>query len=238
MLVDSGSRVSLVSVDIIKALSLNNQLLPCDIHLTSFTRNTIPTMGRIMIPIDVAGDTMKHTFIATQLYDCHFLLGIDFLEQHRLVLNMKRNTLDSRFGKADLHDKPKTVGKTYRIRCGREINVPPNSICFMECYVPIKENAYGLIIPHYNTCVTRGMFVNSSISSTNKGRIFTQVLNPSDHPINITRKTLLGYLEPILIEDTVNAVKATRSDNSKEVKDKRRWTRRKKRILTSLTWIT
>ena len=228
MLVDSGSSVSLVSVDIIKALGLNNQLLPCDIHLTSFTRSTIPTMGRITIPIDVAGDTMKHTFIATQLYDCHFLLGIDFMEQHRLVLNMKRNTLDSRFGKADLHDKPKTVGKTYHIRCGREINVPPNSICFMECYVPIKKAVYGLITPHYNTCVTRGMFVNSSISSTNKGRIFTQVLNPSDHPINITRKTLLGYLEPILIGDTVKVVKATHGDNSKEeVKDKRRWTKEK-----------
>ena len=55
-----------------------------------------------------------------------------------------------------------------------------------------------------------------------------QVLNPSDHPININRKTLLGYLEPILIGDTVKVVKATRGDNSKEeVKDKRRWTKEK-----------
>ena len=204
--IDSGSSVSLISYRYICQQGLSERLGHTEIRLSSFTNNDIKTYGKLELEILVAGLPTTHTYVATDL-DTDVLIGIDFLEAHRMTLDMGHRKLVSRRGSAKLFNKPEPLPRTMKIRCGITKSIPPHTIAFISGQVPKRGTNYeGVVDPYLNTTLNTGILLANAVVYTDKRTVPVQCINATDSPITIHKGKLLGFLQPIDLGQPVHNV--------------------------------
>jgi hypothetical protein len=181
-----------------------------DATLTSFTQNRIPVYGAIDLSLEIAGITVTHNYIITDFLDTQFLLGLDFLREKKVILNMERGTLNTQHGSTPFFDKPRNIHKTMKIRCNRTTIIPPNTVQYIRGQIPYHKhssNYQGITDPYRNTMYNTGLLMASSIVYTDNRTLPIQCINATDEPIVIHKRKLLGFLEPADLGANVHNVR-------------------------------
>ena len=80
----------------------------------------------------MAGMSMTHEFVVTDFLDTEFLLGMDFLHEHKITLDIGNRTLISPRGNSPFYNKPTNIEKTSKIRSKKTITIPPNTRRFIR----------------------------------------------------------------------------------------------------------
>ena len=87
MMLDSGSAVSLVRQDIVKSCNTVSQLPFPQIQLVTASGDKLPITDYVRVPIEVQGNKLSHDFLVVNKLITPVILGIDFLQKHKLTLN-------------------------------------------------------------------------------------------------------------------------------------------------------
>ena len=205
--VDSGSSVSLVSHAFIKRMKLESKIEKNAMILSSFTNDRIPTYGSINLPLLIGNLQTNHNYIITDHMDTELLIGIDFLKDYKITLNMNNSTLQTQYGECKFFRKPKDINKTMRIKCSNTTTIPPITIQYLKGKIPNTHNNYqGLTEPYFNTINDTGLLIAHATVYTNKRTLPLQCINATDIPITITKGRTLGLLHPIELGKSVHNV--------------------------------
>ena len=91
MMLDSGSAVSLVRQDIVKSCNIVSQLPSPQIKLVTASGDNLPINDYVRVPIEVQGNKLSHDFLVVNKLITPVILGIDFLQKHKLTLNFSHS---------------------------------------------------------------------------------------------------------------------------------------------------
>ena len=87
MLVDSGSSISLIQESVATAYSRQIERARKGLQLTSAEGIEIPVIGCITLPLHLGKLQVNHYFMVVQSLISPVILGIDFLQKYKLVLD-------------------------------------------------------------------------------------------------------------------------------------------------------
>ena len=88
MMLDSGSAVSLVRQSLVTQLKKAVKLQPVPLlKLVTASGEPLPVLGHITVPVQVGMQEVQHDFVVTDNLVAPVILGIDFLQRHRLSLD-------------------------------------------------------------------------------------------------------------------------------------------------------
>ena len=246
LFIDTGSSVSLVSKSFVVSLGLANQIKPTKVSLSSFTANIIKTHGQIELEMELAKYHVKHRMIVTDLVDTHCLIGLDFLKDHQMNIDIARRCITSRNGQASFLQQLRQLKKTCVVRSSKPYTVPANTVMFIKAKAPdleMGDSSYsGFIEPKVNLLVDQGLLVDSAMCLTDSKTLPLRLSNLTDAPITVYKNKVLGTLYPIdsncdnefrgvkestVIPDQVNSVKEN-PDSDRAVKEHENpWTKQR-----------
>lgn len=195
--VDTGSAVSLISKAFTDHFDLTKHAEPNDIILKSFTSNSIKTYGKLLLNVDIAGCTVKHSFIITSLVDTTCLLGLDFLNEHDININITEQTLSSKNGVSHFLKQPKLLNKKCTVKSTATYCIPPNTVMYIKGKTVTDRCTYsGFLEPKHNM-LQSGLLVQSGLCLTSDKKIPVKIMNLTDVPVQVYKNKVLGKLFPI-----------------------------------------
>ena len=120
--VDTGSYVSIISKSYVDSLTRQSsafKIRDITVTLTSFTSDRIKTYGEIDVLITVTNTSVKHTMIVADMVDYHCLLGLDFLKDASINIDVTRNELTSTYGTTKFMKHIHQLPKANTLKCER-----------------------------------------------------------------------------------------------------------------------
>ena len=215
---------------------MTSSIKPSSINLSSFTNDRIPTHGSIQLTLTIAGLNTHHEFIVTDNMDTEFLIGIDFLQRHKITLNLGENSLHTTVGSCKFFNRPKTSDKTAKIRAQKTTVIPPNTMQYIRGKVPSSHSTVqGITEPYLNTMSSTGLFIANAAVYTKNRTLPLQCVNATDENITIYKGKLLGFLQPLdcgelihnvsIDENPSNTPTSTHTPSSTPDSAKERWTK-------------
>ena len=197
--VDTGSTVSLVSRSTVQFLNLTDQVVADNVKLTSFTANTIKTYGKVRLKMRLANYQISHEMIVTDLVDTQCLLGMDFLSQNSINIDVTRQCLSTQAGDVKFVKRTAPQTKTSRIKGAKSYTIPANTVMFITAkavdYDPSKVFT-GFVEPKTAMC-DRGLLVDGALCLTDKNVLPVRVTNLTDSPVYIRKNMVLGTMYPV-----------------------------------------
>ena len=91
MLVDSGSSISLIQEGVATAFSRQIERTPKRLDLISAEGKQIPVLGCITLPLCLGKLQVNHNFVVVHSLIAPVILGVDFLQKYKLVLDFTSN---------------------------------------------------------------------------------------------------------------------------------------------------
>ena len=134
---DSGSGVSLVSPSFVKTLCRESEIKECNAVLRSFSSNLVSVEGKITLDICITNIAARREFIVTNMLDVEFLVGLDFLEQNKLIADFGKSSFRAQDGReCYLFEKPRDTPHVKRIRSQQTVTIPPRTVQFISGKLP------------------------------------------------------------------------------------------------------
>ena len=91
IMLDSGSSVSLIQEGVVTDFLGEKTPSPVGLTLVSAAGEDIPVLGCITVPLGIGLLQVSHSLIIVQFLIAPVILGLDFLQKHRLVLDFASN---------------------------------------------------------------------------------------------------------------------------------------------------
>ena len=199
--VDTGSSVSLTSKSFIDSIGLTGKIKKTHVTLSSFTSNVINTHGEIILDINLAHCQVKHRMIITDLVDTHCLIGLDFLKEHQMNIDVTHRCITSKNGKTEFLQESRQLKKTCTLRAIKPYIVPANTVMFIKAKAPdleMNEGSYsGFVEPKVNMLLNNGLLVDSALCLTDNKTIPLRLTNLTDSPVTVYKNKVLGTLYPV-----------------------------------------
>ena len=146
MMLDSGSTVSLIQERIATSLPAVKQLQASNgLQLASAAGETIPVVGRVVVPVQVGVVCAEHPMIVVRSLITQVILGMDFLQKHGLVLDfttMPVNITAHARGSGDdsqrqeLQSIVQSARKVKAKVCAVEAKIQPTEQVIDDCAIP------------------------------------------------------------------------------------------------------
>lgn len=195
--VDSGSGVCCIRK------SLYQQLYPGKLHLQPskfpFVKGISGTLikvdGCTNLQITIGGRSFSHTFYVIDDIHHAFIIGIDFLKQHKCTLNFATSQFESESGDCLVNFiSPNKIGLA---RLAMSVTIEPSS----ECLVPVRlsqiENGGVALVESVNSLSKEDVGLARTLVKSNYGRTICRLLNPFPTAKYIKAGTVIGKLLPI-----------------------------------------
>ena len=218
-LIDTGSQATLVNLSLIKDLRLEDKIRPSNTFLSSFTNNRIGTVGEVMINIEIAGTRAPHSCIVVpEEMECHILLGMDYLTDNHISILTGSNMITSPHGSTPFLPPPRPISRRTKVRATKTITIPPNTIMFingtLEHEFPESKTQQplvsGFLEPYDNLTVHQNLFAAAALTYSELGELPIRILNPTNEPIVIYKRKLLGFMNPVGTRNGYQEVKVQR----------------------------
>lgn len=208
-LVDTGANISAIRAEIWRQIPHSAQQSPAPTHITSISAvngQSIPVLGQVELPFSINNKTypFKVLIIETIAYDV--ILGRDFLECYKARIDLNDHVLELHcdvptqesfaFSHMPIHREPHICS----IHAKSSFIIPPHS----EVLVPgelgeqCQPGETGLVHPRDELPHRYNIMGAAQIVHTWEGNsVLVRLLNPTDQPIKIFRRTRLGKYTPV-----------------------------------------
>ena len=186
--------------------------------LSSFTKEKIGTAGEINLNLTIAGARVSHTCIVVREdMECNVLLGMDFMVKNNISIHAGSSVISSPLGSTPFLPPAKPIGKRTKVRATSTVIVPPNTVMFISGTLDqpkeqdhTKSVYSGYLEPYDNLAVNDGLFAAGALTYSEMGEVPVRVLNPTDEPVVLYGRKLLGFLEPTQTRDELHEIKVQR----------------------------
>ena len=219
-LVDTGSQATLVNLSLVKDLRLEQSIRKTTCVLSSFTKEKITTAGEINLNLTIAGVRASHScIVVSEEMECNILLGMDFLSRNDISIHTGSDKITSPFGSTPFLPPPAPISRRTKVRATSTAIIPPNTVMFISGTLeqPKKEKfdrktsiLSGYLEPYDNLALNEGVFAAGALMYSEAGEVPIRVLNPTDDPIVIHKRKLLGFMEPAEIKENPREIKVQR----------------------------
>ena len=219
-LVDTGSQATLVNLSLVKDLRLEQSIRKSTYVLSSFTKEKITTAGEINLNLTIAGVRASHScIVVSEEMECNILLGMDFLSRNDISVHTGSDKITSPFGSTPFLPPPAPISRRTKVRATSTAIIPPNTVMFISGTLeqPKKEKfdhktsiLSGYLEPYDNLALNEGVFAAGALMYSEAGEVPIRVLNPTDDPIVIHKRKLLGFMEPAEIKENPREIKVQR----------------------------
>ena len=203
--VDSGSSVTMVSSLFVKSMGLSNQIQPSNIKIKSFTDDLVPVEGKIRLTLQVANQKLIHEFLITNCLDSDVLMGLDYLTEAALIIDIPASCMKSEFGSTTFITNPRSTERAAKIRTIERVEIGPHSVQYIQGKLPGERLAprdkYGLIDGSYNLSIETGLLVADSVCYSEGYNVMVQVINPTENTVVLQKRKILGKYCPVIIGD-------------------------------------
>ena len=94
-LVDSGSSVSLISVELLKAIGDTKRIDPCNNRVLAANNTSVKILGKVELLVQMKPKQPEflHEFLVTQENHTPLLLGLDILTDQKCILDSNEKIL-------------------------------------------------------------------------------------------------------------------------------------------------
>lgn len=201
-LIDTGSQATLVNLSLVRDLKLEPSIRRTKYVLSSFTKNSIATVGEVTLDLTIAGTRTPHTCIVVREdMECNVLLGMDFMSTNDICIHGGNNKITSPNGSAPFISPPTPIRSRTRVRATTTVIVPPNTVMFirgsLEEQKADRSRVYsGYLEPYENLAVHSCLFAAGALMYSEEGEVPVRVMNPTDEPIVVYGRKLLGFMKP------------------------------------------
>ena len=197
--IDTGSNISIVRADVLTDAG-RRFIRPVKSCLRTVTGEKAPIHGKGDVQLGVGTLTMTHQMWVADIQD-ECLLGLDFLERHNCLVNLKDHCL--RIGSQEI-PLQKTKGETPPSCCRavltNDVSVPPLS----EAIIPVKIDGafngskWGILESMSPMEVhVDGVMVARTLIDLQKSTAALRVLNVTQEQKAIRRGATLASCEPV-----------------------------------------
>ena len=208
-LIDTGANVSAICADVWKRIPQKTKHPPIPTPITSIAAvngQSIPVLGQDKLPFSINGSTYPFHVLIIESIAYDVILGRDFLEAYKAKIDLQDHVLElqhdvSSSEQFDFTHMPDVSEPTVcSIHATSSFILPPNS----EVVVPgelgknFQLGEVGLVnprdeLPHrYNI-----MGASQVVKTWERNSVPVRLLNPTDQPIKIFRRTRLGEFTPV-----------------------------------------
>ena len=194
---------------------IRHNVLPQSV-LSHMEPASIPTVGANGLPLDVAGQVsvlvslgnycVQHTFLVVHGLTVEELLGADFLDKHKAVVDFvhHRLTLGSNGDNIPVQDPGQEAGKVLTVAMDSTTEVPGWSVQLVtECLEGPCASSGGLIEPYSERGTPKHIMLGHCLSTVHGGKVTMEVTNTSPGPITLFQGTRVAHYTPL---DAVHVV--------------------------------
>ena len=174
------------------------KLQPMAMNITASNGTTIQQHGLVTLQLDIQGTKIEHPFIVCDA-DEHGILGINFMDQAKVVLDVSRQRVFIGNKSVRLFDKKgkplfsKVVAsKTVHVPPGREILFPGR-----VCNLRNSPQSTASLEPAFCTFRKTGALIARVAVDLSTPTVPIRIFNPCDESITIYQNSTMGILKPI-----------------------------------------
>jgi len=181
-LIDTGSPVSLISLETFDKLKLESKLNRIDSIFTTANGNKLNAKGKCSIDINIGSCTIKQELIVADIKGSSGILGMDFLNENEIDIQIKSQSL--RINDQNIPLYKEISSQCARIQINRKVSIPPYSEIIIEGHQMEQiRNNVGIVEP-LDWVKTRGIIVAKSLVDT-ENKIYLSVMNLSSKPVKL-----------------------------------------------------
>jgi hypothetical protein len=233
MFVDCGSAISLISAELFQQILTKNnkiKLYPSSTQLQTVNKSPLKVLGQVNLNLDIEGTSRKDGRCSTvfQFYIAenlthNILIGMDFLQIHRAVVDTgrKRLTIINNYGTETIHKLYSIPNSAYEIEvtATQEIAIAPGSEVIIEGKLSeslkYQKTAYFKPSAINNKLIASHSVVSLDTDTT----IPVKLLNAGKQEIVVYVGAVLGSLEDLDDEDVFGSEITNRKDERDDAKE-------------------
>ena len=200
--IDTGSNISIVRTDL---LTEEDQICvqPVSSCLRTVTGKRAPIHGKGELQLRIGSLNLRHPMWVADIQD-KCILGLDFLQRHDCLVNLKDSSLSIRQQEFPLRKSSvETVPSCYRVTLANHVSIPPLS----EAVVSVKIEGgrdgtrWGMLESPPSDekgCQVDGVLIGRTLVDMQKETIPLRVMNLSRELKVVRRGATLACCEPVV----------------------------------------
>ena len=197
-LIDTGAGVCLLKDEVWNKVKPEGSVLkPLKVHgLVGVDGIPIKVQGSATINLSIEGQTFNHDFIIANQITTDAIIGLDFLESHKCILNMAEGIL-SLNGHAIVlnpHQSPTTTGCA-KVTIANTVTIPASSE--MEISARVNSNVKGMWLVESDVSNSQSVCVARALVSTHNEIVPLRVVNTNLIPVTLHKNSRVAIAEHI-----------------------------------------
>ena len=205
-MIDNGASVCLVKESLVNSIAaLRNVYNPRHIEPLKGLGNqaTVTVKGKVVTPISMANlmsAPIEFLVVENNVMNCSVLLGLNFLEDHYMLVDTTNRTLQYSPPNQDSVSIPlhNTKGAETRgvVRSMSKLCIPARTRGQFRVKVSDKdafEGRIGYFEPYYDFTCAKGVILANCLCLVDESTIVIEALNMFDMDMTIDKNTAIGY---------------------------------------------
>ena len=134
-------------------------------------------------------------FIVANIEESLGILGINFIDQYEVDINIKKKVLKTNNGKIKLHKQ--NFEGCCKIQLCDKGTFPSQSETFVKTYTAQNCAAHLNIVEPTNKYIDQGLLISKTLVDTSQTQMTVSVLNVSNKSVALKPNLTLGIIHPI-----------------------------------------
>ena len=194
-LIDTGSSISVVATEVLGKLNQKITIEPTDRKVRTANGGLLDIKGTCSLSIRLDHLTFQQEFIIADVEESLGILGVNFLDQYRADIKIKKRILKTDQGKVKLHKRGAQVCN--RLQLCENVIIPAQSETLVKAYMPNKSpSSFSVLEPSYQY-VDQGLLIARTLLNPSQNQMTISVLYVSDKNIKLRESTSLGTAQPV-----------------------------------------
>ena len=183
-LIDTGSSISVVATKLLEKLNQKIDIEPTNRQVRTANGGFLNIKGTCSLTIRLDHLTFQQEFIIADIEESLWILGVNFLDQYRADIKIKKRILKTDQGKVKLHKHGAQVCN--KLQLYENVTIPAQSETLVKAYMPDSCLAQFSTREPSNSYVNRGLPTTRTLLESTHNQMTMSVLNESN--ANIKRR--------------------------------------------------
>ena len=174
-LIDTGSSISVVATKVLEKLNQKIYIEPTDRQVRTANGGFLNIKGTCSLTIRLDHLTFQQEFIIADIEESLGILGVNFLDQYRADIKIKKRILKTDQGKVKLHKHSAQVCN--KLQLYENVTIPAQSETLVKAYMPDSCLTQSSAREPSNRCVNRGLPTSTTLLESTHNQMTISVLN-------------------------------------------------------------
>lgn len=200
MLVDTGSDVTLISLDNFAKFKPNTFVLgKISTNLTTADGDPLNVAGIATIPLCIEKHFVYHSVVVADLGELDGILGMDFLTKNEVSFDISKGLLMSPNFQVQMHRDKNKREICARVHLSHTVHIPPKSEIYVEGEIRghLPNIKQGCLEPLDQFRGSKDLLMPKSIVNLSTENVIFSIMNPTHEPKIIKQNVQVASVQPI-----------------------------------------